>query len=420
VTTLRSLVSKALSAETVVTLVGCALALMAGRYAGQGKYTIGIALAAIVVLAVISLRPRYLVTLGAFLMFVPGYFVGGIPLNEWGGAITAVAVLVFAGSKLRVSKLLIVLGPLFLSWATLVFLLHPTGDAGVRRLLHLIVWVLLAIALSASQVPRRPLAIGLLAGGVASIAGAVLFSSYAGRFGGLIGDPNTFVAILVIFTPIVLAEFHGRWARVLIAGGSATMVLATGSRTGVVALAAGIGVLILLPILRAWALWLAAGLGLLTWIAPEGIRTSAGYNDRAGSDALRERIQTAAEALVARGPWTGNGLSTARVTLDGRMFFFHNSYSALLAEIGLVGGAFYALIVVGALWQGCRNPTARGAVAGICAGLVTAITLGEVLLDLPIAAAIGLALSSSLRNPTKEATTDNRVGDQVPPELVST
>ena len=97
-------------------------------------------------------------------------------------------------------------------------------------------------------------------------------------------------------------------------------------------------------------------------------------------------------------PWYGNGGGTSRVLVDGQQFFFHNSYLGARNEGGwpllimvvlLIGLAFAGLFRA----DSRRHPRTPWLQVSLIATLVCALSLGEVLLDLPTAVAIGLAVA---------------------------
>ncbi len=100
-------------------------------------------------------------------------------------------------------------------------------------------------------------------------------------------------------------------------------------------------------------------------------------------------------------PWFGHGPGTATVNIRDLEFFFHNSYLATRQE-----GGWGALLLVLALLAFAflrlsdrarrGDLAAAGAQAAIIAVAVMAITLGEVLLDTPMAIAVGFALGQAL------------------------
>ena len=124
-------------------------------------------------------------------------------------------------------------------------------------------------------------------------------------------------------------------------------------------------------------------------------------SDRSGSDKLRARIIAQERVQLADAPWYGHGPGTAKVSIRDLEFFFHNSYLATRQE----GGWAALLLVLTLLAFTFPRLSARsrrgdmgaaGAQAAIIAVAAMAITLGEVLLDNPMAIAVGFALGHAL------------------------
>jgi O-antigen ligase len=124
------------------------------------------------------------------------------------------------------------------------------------------------------------------------------------------------------------------------------------------------------------------------------LQTFGPFSDRVGSDALRVRISKLELLQIANAPWYGYGPGTSTVEVQGQLFFFHNSYLSIHNEAGRVGQVL--LIAAGALtlFALLRLPTERRNPwyeAAIIAVSVCAVNLGEVLLELPAALALGMA-----------------------------
>ena len=199
--------------------------------------------------------------------------------------------------------------------------------------------------------------------------------------------------------------------RLVVAAPLVAGLVLTYSRTGLVA-----GMFVLVWLLAARRLGAAGGAALtaaLVWLVdniPEDLVLYGPFSDRSGSDALRERIIAQERVELADAPWYGNGPGTATVEIRDLDFFFHNSYLATRQE-----GGWAALVLVLALMayaflrlskqSRAGDVTAAGAQAAIVGTAVMAVTLGEVLLDTPMAIAVGFALGLALRSPP-EVTAD--------------
>ena len=93
-------------------------------------------------------------------------------------------------------------------------------------------------------------------------------------------------------------------------------------------------------------------------------------------------------------PWYGGGLGTAQVPLKDRYFYFHNSYMTLVQEAGWA----YMVVVVGLMvvatffWKQARTQRIVIAEAAMVIILIASQRLGEVILTVPWAIVVGLAL----------------------------
>jgi hypothetical protein len=332
----------------------------------------------------------------------------GVPVNEV-AALVLVALCAFRRPRVapRVPTWL-PLG-LVLVLALLAVSAQLNGVEGTRRLAHLVIYTGLALGLATGRVSLLSAARGLAVSlSVAVAYGALTLgsSAYPGRLTGVLADPNVAAFLLVTLGAVSVPHVQHTWLRRLmlltIAGG----VLLTFSRTGLLALAFG-------------ALWLLVGRRLrlvgggllvaaLVWVVeniPEDLRLLGPFSDRSGSDALRDRIILEERDILAHAPWYGGGPGSAEVSLGGQPFFFHNSYLATRAEGGwplllLVLGLLAACFIL--LSDGAKHgrPECAWTQAGIIGVLVMAVSLGEVLLDLPTAAVMGFAVATVL-NPRR-------------------
>ena len=150
---------------------------------------------------------------------------------------------------------------------------------------------------------------------------------------------------------------------------------------------------------------------VLVWLVdniPEDLVLYGPFSNRSGSDALRERIIAQERVELAAAPWYGNGPGMAQVKVRNLEFFFHNSYLAVRQE----GGWIALLLVLGLMafaflrlsrHSRAGDLAAAGAQAALIGTAVMAITLGEVLLDTPMAIAVGFALGRALHPPPEQA-----------------
>ena len=219
-------------------------------------------------------------------------------------------------------------------------------------------------------------------------------ASYEGRLTGLMADPNAAGYMLTV------ARLHrpggpraGPLAQPRAGRAPGSRVVLTYSRTSLLAvllilvwsvigrrLSTGLGVLLLTGMIFAVAHF------------PASLKSIGPFADRTGSDALRSRILAQEQLQILASPWTGNGPGTSKVDVLGHSFFFHNSYIALQNEGGRIALALLllaglaALVGLVRLGDRLRNVWYEAAIIAVA---VCAINLGEVLLELPTALALG-------------------------------
>ena len=332
--------------------------------------------------------------------------VGGVPLNELAmAALVGLCLLRPArgGARLPADIVLVL--------AALVALLVYSGEANQvdwgRRVGHVVILCGLVWAGGTGRLSPRSVGAGLAAGLVTVIGLAVAGvggGSYAGRLTGFLGDPNAGAYFIVVLGVLAIFFCDDRWqVRAAVAVPLVAGLVLSYSRTGL--LAAGFAVVWVLLGRRLGAVGGAAFAMALVWVVdniPEGLTTVGPFSDRSGSDALRERIIAQEHVELASAPWYGHGPGTARVDVRDLEFFFHNSYLATRQE-----GGWGALVLVLALLvlsflrltRQARGGdlVAASAQAAVIGTAVMAVTLGEVLLDTPMAVAVGLALGHALR-----------------------
>ena len=331
--------------------------------------------------------------------------IAGFPLNEF-AMLALVGLCLFrpprGGAKLP--------GPVYILLGLLLALLAYSGVANqvdwIRRLGHVAIMVGLVWAFGTGRVSLRSAALGLGTSLIAVIALALVGiggSGYIGRLTGFLADPNAgayFIVVLGLFAAFYADE---RWrVRLAIAAPLLAGLVLTYSRTGLLAAAFA-----LIWVLVGRRLGTVAGVilaGALVWVAnniPENLTTVGPFSDRSGSDKLRERIIAQERVQLADVPWFGHGPGTAKVSIRDLEFYFHNSYLATRQE----GGWAALLLVLALLAFAFLRLSARarrgdlvaaGAQAAIIAVAAMAITLGEVLLDTPMAIAVGFALGHAL------------------------
>jgi hypothetical protein len=281
----------------------------------------------------------------------------------------------------------------------LMFLSAELNDLSpLRRLLHLVLYAALMVVASQGRFHHRAmsrgLAFGLVVSGAAYYAG--YSTGYEGRLTGFFGDPNAAGYVLTTLGCLALGGLmtsRFRWPIGLVI---LALIVLTFSRTSLLATA-----LILAWMLigsRVATLFGSILLGLMVYAVtsvPTSLQNFGPFEDRTGSDALRTRIVAQERVMIGNSPWYGNGPGTSRVQVQGDSFFFHNSYLALQNEGGrlavalLVGAGIVALVGLMRLPTGSRNFWYEGALIALA---ICAVNLGEVLLEVPAALVLGVAV----------------------------
>jgi hypothetical protein len=291
------------------------------------------------------------------------------------------------------------------AWLAVSGVLNDT--VGSRRLVHVVVFALLVIQLASGRISTPsaarglmfglPLAVGLTAAGGGRGVG------YDDRLAGWIGDPNTAAFYIITLGLLVLGNVGRRVTGVVFALFLVGAVYLTLSRTG-------LGVVLLATV---WLLWarklrivgaaaVVGGMAYLLENVPKDLRLWGPFAEREGSDFLRERIIAAEQLQLDGAPFYGDGPGTARVIVRGTEFFFHSSYLGAIAEGGipllvlLVGLLTASVLVLGP--RGGKDWQAGCLQMAVITGLLMGFTLGEVLLDLPLAAATGMAFYRAYRH----------------------
>lgn len=271
----------------------------------------------------------------------------------------------------------------------------------VRRLgsIAIVIGLFLAISggrisvVSAGRGMLLGLTVGLVHGSAQLVAGA---STYEGRLTGFVGDPNTAGLTFVTMGLCAIATMKNRAWRfygivVVLAGVGLTL-----SRTSLLAL--GIGLAWGLVLRRMHSLLGIAAVAGLIWLIEslrDVLQTIGPFNDRSGSDMLRERILEEEQYVVADSGLLGHGPGSATVDVDGMFFFFHSSYLALRAEIGWIGlilmlaAIFIVFFRMSFLPGKLRNYWIEASLIGL---LTCALNLGEVFLAVPMAVTVGFGV----------------------------
>lgn len=322
----------------------------------------------------------------------------GVPANSIAAGLAVIYALLLPAFRSQGPGWIVPLALAIPAWFSLASALN--GDPDVRRLLNILLYSVVIIVISSGRLNVQAIGRGLAIAVVLGVLwGAVTLprSSYEGRLTGPFGDPNAAGFLIAVCTALAipsLIRMRNRLALLAVAG---VGIYLTQSRTSMLAVAI-MGLWIVFG--RYGAPWLGLTVvgGLMWWInsLPQQALAGGAFASRAGSDALREVIYQAELAEVARNPLIGNGAGTARVELENGTYFYHSSYLALRAEVGWIGFVLLMVLLISALLllirlgKHRRNAWFEAALLGAA---VCALNLGEVLLTLPTAIAVGLALN---------------------------
>jgi hypothetical protein len=276
----------------------------------------------------------------------------------------------------------------------------------LRRSGSLLILLALTWVLSQGRLHTQSLMVGLGVGWFAGISHAVITrdeSTYDGRITGYLGDPNGagFVILTVGCVLIAYAGSAGRrtWPIFLVMTAG---VLLTLSRTTLFALGAAVLWAHFAPRLGRWTslLVLALSWPVYHWLV--GAAQEKGFfAERAGSDALRQRLAVIESQMTDSAGWAGLGLGTAQAKVDNVTLWFHNSFLALWVEGGLIAFLLFAAGLVTLFWTLHRVPGRRREPwleAALVAALLCSVNIGFSLTSVPTAIALGMYLLSWRRS----------------------
>lgn len=274
-----------------------------------------------------------------------------------------------------------------------------------KRLGHIVLYCGLYLAIAAGLFPLRSIQKGLLVGislaslsGVFSLVTGIAPHGYEGRLTGhLFADPNPAALMILVLGLLSVEIIPAGFRRNSVMALFAVPFLLTQSR----------GALLAVGFCFAW--WFlgrrlrpSAGLALLggavatVTVLKDSFQYLGVFSSRTGSDILRGEILTASLESARDNFWFGDGPGFNVLSVFSQYdFLFHNSYLAILSEGGIVSAiAVMTLLVMTlirmiALPTNLRNPWFEMALISV---LVIGFHLGEVLLDLPAAIAVGFCL----------------------------
>ena len=238
-------------------------------------------------------------------------------------------------------------GMLVLSYLLNGTVAYILGLDGRRRIAHLVLLAILVMSIGTGRIHPRS-AIAGTATGVLLATVLAFFKiggdPYPGRLSGYFGDPNVAGLILSVLGPVIVGSATSRprmlFYGAIILGG----ILGTQSRTALLAVSLAV-------------LWAVIGRGatrLQAWFFPATVvalinsvprewRTAGAFQNRTGSDWLRDQLLILETEAVDRAPWYGNGPNSAFTWFGDNFFLYHSSYLAARAE----GGWPFLVIILG-------------------------------------------------------------------------
>lgn len=329
---------------------------------------------------------------------IPGF--PDLPLNTMAAILLAVLAF-FARPRWRISLPMFTLA----AGALWVALILPSAflqdDFDLRRAGSLTSLFALAYVVGSGRLHidsiRRGLLVGMVAGTAVSIPRMGGSSHYAGRLTGLLGDPNGF-GFTVLAVGLIVAQRMTRrrdvWLLWLFMAGT---IWLTQSRTSMFALAiATLWVLFGRRFGRILSLGALIGVVWLFQWASEYAERQGWFQERLGSDNLRDRLAESEQILTDSAGWWGHGLGTALAEFEGVTLFFHNSFRALQTEGGLIALILLIIMGISLYWNFHELPATHRPVwaeAAIIAALICSINIGYSLTSVPMAMTVGMYIA---------------------------
>lgn len=332
-----------------------------------------------------------------------------LPLGDV-AAILLVVIAVFrpVTQKHPISKIYMIYATGIVLFSMLISLINEVDP--VRRLLKVIELFALAGTIAARKIDLiaglRGLAIALFVN-IPLFFSGLTSDNYGGKLTGVLADKNVAGLFYAVIPLLVLMITKNVALRLLIIISAAGALYLTGSRSSLAAFGFALLWLAIAPRLRTFGkLVLGAILLPIYFWVNDNFAQFGEYADRVGSDALRARIDAASLAKTIQAPWYGLGLGQSQVNIDGKLWFFHNSYWALIAEggypllIAIVG--LYAVIGLRLFQPKILNPVSVYIETATVAIYLCAIRLGEVFFTIPGFLVIGVGLSLAIAFTTNQ------------------
>lgn len=343
--------------------------------------------------------------LGAFLL-VDGYPFPGLPVALPFAEVVMILLIgcaLFGRHRFDQSRFMPLI---FVASAALVALIIASELHDVdwsRRVTRIALLAIFVVCLAVGRLNARSIILGLSLGLVINAAMFYLGlapDTYGGVLTGWVGDKNV-AGLLLVAVPFLLLPFLSRtWTVPVVLVLGVVLVFLTGSRTSLTAFAIALVWVLLSPgrHLAVRAAFIGLAFWFFAWLDDNFARAFI-FEDRDGSDFLRERIDEAARLKTEIAlPWgLGAGESTVLLGPEQR-FFFHDSYLALLVEGGWIFAVGVVLIYLVIAFRPFstlrRTPAIIATEAATIAMLFCALKLGEVFITIVGALVLGITLAT--------------------------
>lgn len=340
-----------------------------------------------------------------FLMVFFSITIVGQPLATF-AALFFVFLKIFTGSKYLVPKNIFLINLFVLGLAWLLFtslmLADSTVSQAIQRTGRIFAMVLLAAFIAERRIDLKSLLFGLWSGMVFNAIGwitGVAPDRYVGYLSGWMNDKNVagmYYAIIPLLLFGILKNKKHKFLLLLLA---LPFLWLTGSRTSIGAFVIGIAWYFLANRLNFFFKIILGGgvIWVFEW-AQEKFASNSIFGDRTGTDQLRSLIDSASWEKVQSTPWYGLGIGEAYARLDERRaYLFHNSFWTLLVEGGIIWLSLVLVATIVTIFvfrqkQQATDKRCLSAEAAMVALFICSWRLGEVMLTLPWALALGLAL----------------------------
>lgn len=227
---------------------------------------------------------------------------------------------------------------------------------------------------------------------------------------GFVGDKNVAGMYYALLAVAGLCLYRYAWQRVahfLVVG---VLLWLTGSRTAIMGALLGAGWFMLRTRTGVWIrlALTAVTIRFLIWFEDRFARVGV-FEDRHGTDWLRDQIDAAAAVMVNNTAWYGRGLNTAWVSIPNFPHMsFHDSYAVMRIEGGYpMMAIMLGIIVLGGLGiLSTKRELSHSQLAltgALVVTLVCAWKLGEVFFTAPVFFMLAGALHERLGEPFDQA-----------------